>query len=195
MENRIKRLKTEIFENINEEYTSVTDIEIKKGELKFPCDFARIDGFEPYTNSEVWSGENFDDYALFKFILEVPEMKEGYVWGLDIRTNKGNGHNMVRPQMLLFAENECICGLDTNHENIPLPSYNAGDKICFYVYAFSGLAAKTPYGSFVDIDTASLPQILKGDIKKADVVKEAYILNNPLFAISGNVKNFPIKVF
>jgi len=154
LENRIKRLKTEIFENINEEYTSVTDIEIKKGELKFPCDFARIDGFEPYTNSEVWSGENFDDYALFKFVLEVPETKEDYIWGLDIRTNKGNGHNMVRPQMLLFAENECICGLDTNHENIPLPSYNAGDKICFYVYAFSGLAAKTPYGDSVDIDTA-----------------------------------------
>ncbi len=152
LEDRIKRLTTEICEKLNEKYEKVENVKILKGRLTFPCDLTTLDGFKTYTDNAVWSGATFDDYALFKFTVKVPEIAEGYEWGLDIKTNKNTGHNMVKPQMLLFAENKCLCGLDTNHESIPIHGYASGEKICFYVYAFSGLPGRTPYGDFVDMD-------------------------------------------
>lgn len=154
IEDRIKRLVTEIYENLNEKCEVVDNVEILKERLDFPCDLTKLRGFSAYKDNAVWSCPEFDDYAVFKFKVKVPELKKGYEWGLEIKTNKDSGHNMVKPQMLLFAENECLCGLDTNHKRVPVNGYKRGDEICFYVYAFSGLSERTPYGGFVDMDTS-----------------------------------------
>lgn len=97
IEDRIKRLVTEIYENLNEKCEAVDNVEILKERLDFPCDLTKLRGFSAYKDNAVWSCPEFDDYAVFKFKAKVPELKKGYEWGLEIKTNKDSGHNMVKP--------------------------------------------------------------------------------------------------
>lgn len=152
---RIKRFIGELELLLKETTTLVENVEFRKGKLDFPCDVTAIkDDFFPYRCGEVWSGENYDDYVLFRFTVDLPEIDDNYDYILNISTNKSGGHNMVRPQMLLFAENTALQGLDANHEDVKVTEYAGKGKFCMYVYAFSGLAKKTPYGSWVDLDVS-----------------------------------------
>ncbi len=152
---RVNRLICEVGTLLNETLTAVTDIEIRPGRLCFPCNICDItDNFTKYSCGEIWSTENYDDYALFRFKVNIPSVDQNTDCYLNITTNKSGGHNMVRPQMLLFAGNEVVQGIDTNHENVKITEFSGKGAVWFYVYAFSGLAKKTPYGAWVDIDTS-----------------------------------------
>ncbi len=151
---RCMRLILEIGNLLNETNLKIKDIEIRKGKLSFPCNVTEIkDGFLPYNNGDIWSGEKFDDYALFKFTVDIPDFKEGYDFYLDAFTNKNGGHNMVRPQMLLLKGDTVIQGLDTNHSSVKITEFAGEKDVTFFVYAYSGLPKKTPYGSQINMDT------------------------------------------
>ncbi len=153
LDKRVQRLIYETKALLDKTELQIENIEIRKGKLDFPCDVTKItDGFVPYNYGDVWSECDCNEYALFKFTVEIPMLDGEYSSYLKISTNKGDGHNMVRPQMLLFAENRAIQGLDTNHEMVLVDEYAGKGKINFYVYAFSGLPKKTPYGYKIDMD-------------------------------------------
>ena len=79
---------------------------------------------------------------------------------------------MIRPQMLLMADDDIVQGLDVNHEYVKLNDYVGKKDICFYVYAYSGRPKKTPYGAWVDLDTS------EGVRLYADVVTRNKILSD-----------------
>lgn len=152
---RIKRLTDELSALCTVSACDIENIEIRKGKLNFPLDITKVsDGFVSYNQGEVWSGEDFDDYALFRFTLDVPKIKEDEELYIGVRTNKSGGHNMVRPQMLFYVENDAIQGLDTYHESVCISEFLNKDKISIYIYAYSGMPIKTPYGANFDLDTS-----------------------------------------
>ncbi len=153
LEGRASRLLDELGSLLNKRVLPVEGVEIRRGRLTFPCDVAAIaDGYLPYTG-EVFSGETFDDYALFRFALDVPKEVGAERYYLYATTNKAGGHNMVRPQMMLYINGEAMHGLDTNHERVSLSAY-AGERITVHIYAFTGLPRRTPYGARIDMDTS-----------------------------------------
>ena len=155
MNGRINRLLKEIETLFNETSLPIKELQVRQGKLSFPCDVTSItDNFHHYTMGDVWSTEGFDNYALFKFQLDIPQRSENTDCFLRIATNKGGGHNMVRPQMLLMTENDIVQGLDTNHELVNMNAYAGQKNLWFYVYAYSGRPKKTPYGAWVDLDTS-----------------------------------------
>ena len=84
LKGRIYRLISELHYLLNENKSIVEDIEIRKGRITFPCNVSSIcDGFQPYLQGDVWSGTNFDDYALFKFKVNLPIPKEDYHYFLN----------------------------------------------------------------------------------------------------------------
>jgi len=178
---RVRRLLQETCQNFPEIKEPISDITIRKGRLQFPCDVEAItDGFLPYTNGAVWSGEHYDDYALFRFTLTVPKLLEEQDCILRVSTNKSGGHNMVRPQMLLFINGKAVLGLDTNHEEFCLSDYAGAGELRVCVYAFSGLPGKTPYGSWVDIDTTEGVRLFAGlEIRRKELCDFYYNLKTP----------------
>ncbi len=181
LERRIERLIKEVKSLLNETDIQVDSIEMRKGKITFPCDITSIsDGFSEYSNGEVWSGKNFDDYALFKFKINIPELKEGQEYYLHITTNKSGGHNMVRPQMLLFEGNKAIQGLDTNHESVRVSELAGKGEKWIYIYAFSGLPKKTPYGSEIDMDVSTGVRLYVNlQIRRKELVDFYYNLQTP----------------
>ncbi len=153
LKQRIERLITELRGLFVQTTVPITGIQVRKGKLTFPCDVTKIaDGFDPYDCGDVWSGENCDDYALFRFNVAIPELQDGQECYLTLTTNQSGGHNMVRPQALFFIGNEAVQGLDTNHENVRVTELAGKGEQSFYIYAYSGMPGKTPYGAWVDMN-------------------------------------------
>ena len=150
---RCFRLISELKTLLNENEKNTENILVRNGKIEFLDDVSDIsDNFNAYNQGDIWSGKDFDDYALFKFKLDIPDFNEDYDYFLKVSTNKSGGHNMVRPQMLLIKDNIPIHGLDTNHEEICITKLANEKSIEFYVYAYSGLPKKTPYGKNIDMD-------------------------------------------
>ena len=170
---RIHRLLIELESLLNITTLPIKGLKVRQGKLIFPCDVSTItDGFCDYSEGDVWSTDGFDNYALFKFQVDIPQCKDDTDCYLRIATNKGGGHNMIRPQMLLMADDDIVQGLDVNHEYVKLNDYVGKKDICFYVYAYSGRPKKTPYGAWVDLDTS------EGVRLYADVVTRNKILSD-----------------
>lgn len=173
LEGRIERLLIELSSLLNKGDTVVSDVEIRKGRLSFPTDVSQItDGYTAY-HGEAWSGEGFDDYALFRFIVQIPEIPENENYYLHITTNKAGGHNMVRPQMMLYIGSDAMHGLDTNHERVCMNAY-AGKTVTAYVYAFSGLPKKTPYGARIDMSTEEGVRLYVRTLTREKTLEDLY---------------------
>ena len=150
---RIIRLRDELRSLINVKNEKIENIHIRQGRIDLPCDFSQIsDGFSPYTQGDEWSDTAFDSYALFRFLLDVPTAKDGYEYALSVTTNKYDGHNMQRPQMLLCIENDPLCGLDSNHQRVSLGSIEGKGEQQINLYAFSGISKPGPYGRYVEME-------------------------------------------
>lgn len=150
---RIIRLRDELNSLTNVKCSKIENIQIRRGRIDFPCDFSGIsDGFVPYTQGEEWSDTAFDSYATFRFSLDVPKADVGYEYALSVTTNKYDGHNMQRPQMLLLVGNEPLCGLDSNHQRVALGSIAGEGNKEINIYAFSGISKPGPYGRYVEMD-------------------------------------------
>ena len=152
---RITRLIKELESLLYVAELPIKTLQVRQGKILFPCDVSAVtDNFCDYRAGSVWSMDGFDNYALFKFQLDIPELKGNTDYYLRIATNKGGGHNMVRPQMLLMIDGDIVQGLDTNHELVNISKYAGQKNLWFYVYAYSGRPKKTPYGAWVDLDTS-----------------------------------------
>lgn len=150
---RIIRLRDEIRNLINVKTEKIKNIVIRQGRIDFPCDFSEIsDGFKPYAQGEEWSDTAFDSYATFRFYLDVPTAEEGFEYALCVNTNKYDGHNMQRPQMLLLVGDDPLCGLDSNHTSVSLSSIAGKGNNQINIYAFSGISKPGPYGRYVEMD-------------------------------------------
>lgn len=155
LEARIERLMNELATLLNKTSTPITEVSVRPGKLCFPCDMTAVtDGFHAYSVGDVWSEAPFDDYALFQFRVDIPALDGDTDCYLRIATNKGGGHNMIRPQMLLMTDNEAVQGLDTNHELVRVNEYAGQKAVLFYVYAYSDYPKQTPYGGWVELDTS-----------------------------------------
>ena len=151
LEGRIKRLCGEIASLLSRNVEKIDNVYIRQGKLGMPCKLSDVaDGFVPYKCGDEWSDTNFDSDALFRFNIEIPEAIEGQDYYLNITTNKGGGHNMVRPQMTICIDDVALQGLDTNHENVKMTEYCGKGKKEVNLYAFSGMPVKTPFGAWVD---------------------------------------------
>ena len=104
LEARIERLMNELATLLNKTSTPITEVSVRPGKVCFPCDMTAVtDGFHAYSVGDVWSEAPFDDYALFQFRVDIPALDGDTDCYLRIATNKGGGHNMIRPQMLLMT--------------------------------------------------------------------------------------------
>ncbi len=150
---RIVRLRNEMKELITVKREKIENIKIRQGRIDLPCDISSInDGFSPYNQGDEWSDTSFDSYALFRFVADVPSADENYDLRLSVTTNKYDGHNMQRPQMLLLCGNEPICGLDSNHQLVSVNSLAGKGECEINIYAFSGISKSGPYGRYVEMD-------------------------------------------
>ena len=150
---RIIRLRDEIRNLINVKSEKIQNMTIRQGRIDFPCDFSEIsDGFKPYAQGEEWSDTAFDSYATFRFYLDVPTAEDGFEYALCVTTNKYDGHNMQRPQMLLLVGDDPLCGLDSNHTRVSLSSIAGEGEKVINIYAFSGISKPGPYGRYVEMD-------------------------------------------
>lgn len=175
--NRIKRLLDEIESLLYQEAGLIKMLKIRKGKIEFPCNITEItDGYSDFNNGSIWSEKEFSNYALFRFDIEIQDVSGDEDVFLHISTNQGGGHNMVRPQMLLIAADGVIQGLDTNHEYVRLDDSAKGIRR-YYVYAFSGIKQKTPYGKDVDLDVADGVRLY------VDVQKRNRLLNDFYFNV------------
>lgn len=148
--NRAYRLIGDLEGMLYRPLQSISGIEMRRGKLSFPCQLSQIrEGFVPFENGGLWAEGEFDHYALFRFTLSLPECPAGEDLYLRVETNQ-SGHNMVKPQMLIYREEEALQGLDTNHRRLRVTDL-AGGRETFYVYAFCGLGHKTPYGGAIDL--------------------------------------------
>lgn len=74
LKNRIKRLMDDLKLLIPVRSKQLDRMEIRLGKLSFPCRIAEIsDQFEPYFCGQIWSSPKYNDYALFRFNVEIPE--------------------------------------------------------------------------------------------------------------------------
>ena len=153
LEARIQRLLNDLTPLLNKTSAPITGVQVRRGKLSFPCDVTALDGFVPYAVGDVWSEENFDTYALFRFQMDLPQTEDDTDLYLHIATNQSGGHNMVRPQMLLMVGNEAVQGVDTNHELVRINEYAGQKGVTFYLYAYSDYPKHTPYGGWVDLNT------------------------------------------
>ncbi len=153
LKNRIKRTLGELQAVLDVKSRRIENMEIRRGKLNFPQDIQKIsDGFTAFLYGDIWSEPEFDNYALFRFKVVIPQEYDGEKVILKVSTNQGGGHNMIRPQMLLFVDGTPMQGLDTNHERVMLAEKaKAGREYMIDVYAFSGMPVKTPYGDWVDL--------------------------------------------
>ena len=100
LENRVKRLCAEFASLMNRNIEKIDNIYIRHGKLNMPCKLSAVsDGFVPYKCGEEWSDTKFNNDALFRFNVNIPEAVDGCEYYLNITTNKRGGHNMIRPQM------------------------------------------------------------------------------------------------
>ena len=172
--NRCKRLIDELEGLLFREEAVLERYEIRKGKLEFPCEISGIDdGYVPYENGTPWSGPEFDDYALFRFSLMLPTPGEDEDIYLRITSNYDAKHNMIRPQMLLLTDTGAVQGLDTNHKRVRVTKFADGSRKTFYVYAFSGIAEKSPFGDLVDMDP-SIPVRMFVSVERKDRLLSEY---------------------
>lgn len=151
LELRITRLLQELDATAIVSTEKIQNIEIRQGRLDMPCRFSGIkDGFLPYSQGDEWSDTAFDSYALFRFNIDIKEAPAEQEYCLNITTNKYNGHNMQRPQMLLAFGDESFQGLDSNHTRAYLGDVLGKQEV--NLYAFSGISKKGPYGSYVEME-------------------------------------------
>ena len=155
-------------------------IEKRDGKINFPCRISEIkDGYEVFQNGDFFAHNQYDRYALFRFEVDIPMSTKGEELFLRIATNQ-DGHNMIKPQALLYVDDEALQGLDVNHTYVNVTKY-AGQRKIFYVYGFNGRAVKTPYGAFTDLNTETGVKVFFSlqtrDVESADLyynLKTAY---------------------
>lgn len=145
LDKRVNRLIEELSGVLYEKIDCNVPIKIRDGKITFPCDIDKIsDGYRTFENGAIFAENVFDNYSLFKFSVELPMVLDNEDLFLHVHTNQG-GHNMLKPQMLLYVGDKAVQGLDTNHEYVRITDMQ-GRKKEFFVYAFSGLQTKTPFG-------------------------------------------------
>lgn len=151
---RVSRLCGELGSLMNRNIEKIDNIYIREGKLSMPCKPSEIsDGFVPYKWGAEWTDTKFNSDALFRFNIDIPEMKEGCEYYLNITTNqKGGGHNMLRPQMSIYIDDIILQGMDTNHENVKVTAYSGKGVKEVNLYVFSGMPVKTPYGDWVNMN-------------------------------------------
>lgn len=178
LEHRISRLISELKEALVLQSRKIEAMEIRRGTLSFPCAADQItDGFQPFAYGDLWSEPEFNNYALFRFEVKIPASYAGRRAVLQVKTNQGGGHNMIRPQMLLFLDGTPVQGLDTNHEQVLLSDCAQGGKTySVHIYAFSGMPGRSPYGDQVDVKAAEGVR-LYADLQLTDARREDYYYN------------------
>ena len=148
-------------------------IEKKDGKIEFPCDFSKIEGpFESFSNGDYYANDYFDKYVLFKLEVDFPSVQDGEDLFLNICTNQ-SGHNMLKPQMLLFKDGAAVQGLDTNHRYVKLNELQ-GKKQSFYLYAFSGIQADHGY-KWCALDTEKGVKLFVSVVSKNRLLYKYYI--------------------
>lgn len=176
LKNRVVRLIDEVRELLVVDTKPVEKIEIRKGQVAFPCDVRKIEnGFSPFIYGDLWSEPTLDNYVLFRFSVTIPGEYDGKRVVLRAATNQGGGHNMIRPQMLLFVDGKATQGLDINHEHILLAEKaEAGRTYLIHIYAFSGMPVKSPYGAWVDVKAAEGVRFYADLEVRSDVLTDYY---------------------
>ena len=155
--------------------TKDCNIKIQKleGKIEFPYDFSNVKGeFEPFENGDYFANDTFDKYVLFKLDVDFPDLCDEDDLFLNITTNQ-SGHNMLKPQMLLFKDGEAVQGLDTNHKYVKLNDLK-GKKQSFYLYAFSGIQAEHGY-KWCALDTDKGVKLYVSAVSKNRLLYKYYI--------------------
>ena len=135
---RANRLIGEVGSLLYENVPCEINLQMREGKIEFPCDFEDIkDGFNDFQNGDFYAKDYYDKYCLFKINVKFPMVNEGEDLYLNICTNQG-GHNMLKPQMLLYKDGVALQGLDTNHRYVKLTEFS-GTEQNFYLYALSGI--------------------------------------------------------
>lgn len=140
-------------------------IEMHDGKLAFAdCAAADWQPFDP--DNDHWGG--IDHYVWFRHSFTVPEALEGKILWYSVEAGEKGYWQWANPQMCLYLNGKCICGMDSNHRDAEFClSGHAGDRydVCISGYTdtvyYERPAQFRPHLASVEPETLALYYDLK----------------------------------
>lgn len=88
-----------------------------------------------------WRVDAIDERFFFAFEMSLPLFEEDKTYAIEISTGREGMWDAVNPQLLAYIDGNIICGLDTNHREMPLDSALSGKRIKTGCHLYTGMQA------------------------------------------------------